>query len=101
MINRQEIAERQETVRKAAAVRWRAHVSEVGETAASIARIGAVAAATPARRAQYLEREARKVQYRAMGIALERMIGPTLDFDDMAPTPAAFEAGKPVARIVE
>ncbi|MCR5868225.1 DNA/RNA non-specific endonuclease [Aquincola sp. J276] len=101
MINRREIAERQETVRKAAAARWRAHVSEVAETTASVARLGAVAAATPARRAQYLEREARKVPYRAMGFALERMIGPTLDFDDLPPTPAALEAGKPVARIVE
>lgn len=101
MINEREMGERQTAVRKAAARRWHAHAQEVARTAAQVAKLGAVAAASLERRSQYLEREFRKAPYRATGFAFERMIGPALDFDDMAPTPAAFEAGKPVARIVE
>lgn len=101
MISQQEMVERQTMIRKAAAARWRAHAPDIAETAANIARLGALSAASPARRSQYLEREARKAFYRAVGFALERMIGPTLDFDDVPPTTAAFEAGRPVARIVE
>lgn len=101
MINRQKVASRQIEVRRAAAERWLEHAGEIAETAANVAKLGAVAAATPVRRAEYLQREVRKATYRSLGIGLERMIGPTLDFDDTPPTTAAFEAGKPVARIVE
>jgi endonuclease G, mitochondrial len=101
MVSRVDIAARKETVRKEAAARWAAHASQVAATAEAVVRVGPVAAATPERRERYLDRESRKATFRAQGLGWERMIGPTLDFDDLPPTTSALEAGKPVARIVE
>jgi endonuclease G len=101
MISRQDMAARKEQIRREAATRWQAHAAQVAATAAAIAKMGTVAAASPERRDRYLEREAAKVALRATGFALERVIGPTVDFDDLPQTASALDAGKPVARIVE
>lgn len=101
MISRQDIAARKEAIRKEAATRWQAHAARVAATADAVARVGAVAAATPERRERYLDRESRKAAFRVQRLGWKRMIGPILDFDDLPPTTSTLEAGKPVARIVE
>jgi len=61
---------------------------------------------TPLRQQQFSERETvlqRAAELRALGklpIGLERKIGPTLDFIELAPSDAARKAGRPVIRIV-
>jgi len=61
---------------------------------------------TPLRQQQFTERETvlqRAAELRALGklpIGLERKIGSTLDFIELAPSDAARKAGRPVVRIV-
>lgn len=61
---------------------------------------------TPLRQKQFAERETvlqRAAELRALGklpIGLERKIGSTLDFIELAPSDAARKAGRPVVRIV-
>jgi endonuclease G len=86
---------------KAAAGRWRIKAPEVARAAARLALGGPAAAASPARTAAYVAREAAKRTLRVEGIGFERRIGDTLDLDDIAPSVEARIAGTPVARIVE
>src|SRR5688572_20371260 len=101
MVSRDVLVERKVAVMKDAAARWRVKAPEVARAAERLAAGGPVAAASPARGAAYRMREAVKRAVRAAGVGLERMIGDTLDLDDVAPTVEAKTAGQPVARIVE
>ena len=101
MFSRLEIAARKEGIRREVASRWLAHVARIAATAEAVAKLGAVAAASDERRELYLRRESRKPADRFRGLGLERMIGPTLDLDDLPPTEDGLDAGTPVGRIVE
>ena len=101
MVDRDVLIERKVAVMKDAAARWRAKAPEVARAAERLAAGGPVAAASPPRRIAYMARQAAKRMFRVTGIGIERMIGDTLDLDDVAPTVEAKTAGEPVARIVE
>lgn len=92
---------RQFAVRQAAARRWKEHAPAITATAARLAQGGPVAAATPERAARFVARETAKRALRFHGLGYERIIGATIDLDEVAPTLAARKAGRPVARIVE
>lgn len=80
---------------------------ELASTAAKLAAGGPLAAASPGQRAKYLERESTKL-FKAIiqptaaviGPFVERRVGETFDWNQIAPTPEARRAGQPVARIV-
>lgn len=80
---------------------------EIAEAAHKLSLGGPLAAASPAVRANYLERETTKLLKAIVqppGFAgppfLERRIGGALEWDQIAPTAQARSAGRPVARIV-
>lgn len=101
MLNRNEVDLRRVDVMKAAAQRWKAKTPEVASTARRLARGGPVAATNPERTASFVARETLKSTLRFRGIGLERIIGPTMDLEDVPPTTEAKKAGRPIARIVE
>ncbi|CAN5669588.1 DNA/RNA non-specific endonuclease [soil metagenome] len=101
MVNRNEVDFRRVEVMKAAARRWKSKTPEVTSTARRLARGGPAAATSPDRMAKFVAREALKSTLRFRGIGFERIIGPTMDLEDVPPTTEAKEAGRPIARIVE
>ncbi|MEK6279185.1 MAG: trypsin-like peptidase domain-containing protein [Acidobacteriota bacterium] len=100
-MNPDEIADRKVEVMKRAAGRWKANAPEVSQTALLLAQGGPQAATNPERTASFIAREALKRTMRFHGVGNERMIGPTLDLDDVPPNEIAKKAGRPIARIVE
>lgn len=98
-MNRNEVSLRKLEVMKAAAERWQANAPEIASTARRLARGGPEAATSPERTARFVAREAVRRALRPPGF--ERIIGDTIDFEDVAPSDSAREAGRPVARIVE
>lgn len=101
MLNRNEVTRRKVDVMRAAAQRWKAKTPEVASTARRLATGGPAAATSPERTASFVARENRKNVLRFRGVGFERMIGPTMDLDDVAPTVEAKHAGRPIVRIVE
>ena len=101
MLNPNEVANRKADVMKSAARRWKAKAPEVESTARLLAAGGPMAATSPARAASFVARESMKSVLRFQGIGFERIVGPTMDLEDVAPNPVARKAGRPVARIVE
>jgi endonuclease G, mitochondrial len=101
MISRNEITDRKYEVMKAAGRRWREKAGERERTAQRLAEGGPTAASSPSRSATFIARESMKAAMRFEGIGRERMIGPTLDLQDLPPNPTARKAGRPVVRIVE
>lgn len=90
----------------AAAQRWKSHRAQREEKSREVAAAGAGAADSPERRLKFAAREAMRALALArrrdgtLPLALERMIGPSLDMVTSAPSVAAQLAGRPVARIV-
>ena len=101
MLSRNEIRYRKYEVMKGAARRWQAKAPEVAITARLLAEGGTAAATTPERNARFFARESLKSALRFEGIGFERIIGPTMDLQDLPPNPTARNAGRPVVRIVE
>lgn len=100
-MNRKEVALRKVEVIQEAAERWKAKAPEVASTALLLARGGPMAATSPERAASFVARETLKRTLRERGLGFERVIGPTIDWEDIPPTVEAKKAGRPVARIVE
>jgi endonuclease G, mitochondrial len=86
---------------KAAGYRWRQRLPEVAATARKLAEGGPAAATNRTRTASFVARETLKRDARFLGLGEERIIGGSVELDDVAPTLAARKAGRPVARIVE
>jgi len=86
---------------RVAGERWRSIAPDVAQAAALLAEGGPRRATGAVRVAQFVARESLKRASRFGGIGLERMIGDTLDLDEMPPNLAARKAGQPIARIVE
>src|SRR5262249_53142937 len=101
VVIRAELAARKSAVMRNAARRYQGSVIHIMATAERVARFGPLGAATPAQRSRFVAREIAKHPGRFEGLGFERMIGPALELEPRAPTAAALEAGKPVARIVE
>lgn len=101
MIKRSDVTARKLAVMKQAAARWQEHAPDVAATAAMLARVGPLAAASPEQRARYVARETAKAAVGLRGWVWERKVGDTLDFDDLPPTASALDAGRPIARLVE
>ena len=96
-----EISDRKYEVMKAAGLRWKEKAAERERTAQRLAEGGPTAASSPTRSATFFARESLKTALRFEGLGFERMIGPTLDLQDLPPNPTARKAGRPVVRIVE
>jgi endonuclease G len=101
MRNPNEARDRKYEVMMSAARRWKEKAPEVANTARRLAEGGVAAATSPARSISFLARESMKSALRFAGLGFERMIGPTMDLDDLPPNPTARKAGRPVVRIVE
>lgn len=86
-----------------AAERWQERQSIRDENERALAQLGGGGADSMARQIAYQARENSRQVARAMKgrlpIALERRIGPSLDWDDDAPSDAARKAGRPVVRL--
>ena len=99
--------DRKRSVMRKAAQRWqeRSRGQEVMDQLASLGGDGA-GLDTPLREKRFAERQTvlrQAVELRALGrlpIALERKIGSTLDFIEIAPSDVARKQGRPVVRIV-
>ena len=98
----------EQTIR--ASRRWHADADQRDAIAEKMKAGGTAAAETTQRVAQHKLREATRltVPMRPLRAAVaaavdlrERTIGPTLDLDDVAPDDTAYQAGLPVARVVE
>jgi endonuclease G len=98
--------DRQRHIMNAAGKRWQknARGSKVLDQLAALG--DSAGLDTPLRQQQFSERETvlqRAAELRALGklpLGLERKIGATLDFIELAPSEAARKAGRPVIRIV-
>jgi endonuclease G len=101
------LKEARRAAERAALARYIERTPERERTKAIIAAEGPGAADSPQRQMRYQTRQAGLAQARAMSragllpAALERKIGPTLDYVAFAPSEAAGKAGRPVARIVD
>lgn len=96
-----DLNKRQFEVRRAAARRWKDNGPAIAATAARLAQGGPMAAASPERAARFVARETAKRTMRFYGRGYERIIGDTIDLDEIAPSLVARRAGRPVVRIVE
>ena len=101
MLSPNEVANRKVDIMKSAARRWKAKAPEAAVTARLLAEGGSAAASSPARAASFAARESRKRAIRFEGVGFERIVGPTMDLEDIPPNPTARQAGQPIARIVE
>src|SRR5215470_8947975 len=101
------IRERLYGMRSAAAKRWAQRTAARGEATRAVEAAGPGAADSKIRNDEYAWRQQqlrRAPVLRARGalpLAIERKIGPTLDFLAAAPDDASARAGRPVARIVD
>jgi len=95
------LGDRKFEVWRAAGERWQAGADDRIDAAGRLARGGPLEASEATRVESFLARESLKGVVRFGGVGLERVIGDTLDLDDMPPTLAARQAGQPVARVVE
>jgi endonuclease G, mitochondrial len=101
------LREVQWAIRRAAVKRWNERAQERQKNLSDIAAGGIGAADSPMRNARFRIREAAFKQareLRSLGrlpFAIERKIGPTLDWTPFAPSDGARAAGRPVARVVE
>jgi endonuclease G len=96
-----DLDQRKLEIRRAAARRWQDSGPAIAATAARLVHGGPMAAASPERAARFVARETAKRAMRLYGRVYERIIGDTIDLDEIAPSPAARSAGRPVVRIVE
>jgi endonuclease G len=100
------VAARRRQVMLAAGLRWQAHSEQRESNEAALSEPGTQPLASPMNQARFDGRQdsfAQAAILRAQGrlpVFIERKIGPTLDFMSGAPSDAARNAGKPVARIV-
>ncbi len=87
-----------------ASLRWLNHSPTRHDIAANLQKGGAALAESPQRLAQNLLRESLRPRAVIPGPILdpllERIIGPTIDFEDFPPSSAGYQAGLPVARMV-
>jgi endonuclease G len=95
------LGDRKLEVWKAAGERWQARADDRIDAAERLARGGPLEASSAPRAEAFRLRESLKRAVRFGGVGLERVIGDTLDLDDMPSTMAARQAGHPVARVVE
>jgi endonuclease G, mitochondrial len=95
------LGDRKFEVWRAAGTRWQEKADDRIDAAERLGRGGPLEASEASRSASFLARESLKGAARFGGVGLERIIGDTLDLDDMPPTLAARQAGQPVARVVE
>lgn len=100
MIRPDDVKERQRNCRLLAGRRWQQHAEQIARAADSIVRRGPMGAASERQLNRYLARERVKAAIGVRRPGFERVID-TQEFDGMAPSQRAFDAGKPVARIVE
>lgn len=96
-----DLSPRKHEAMKAAGYRWRQRAPEIADTARKLAEGGPAAATNRTRIAKFVARETAKYGTRFRGIGEERIIGGSVELDDVPPTLAAKKAGAPVARIVE
>ena len=100
------IREAELEARQAALQRWKERAGQREKNRAELATAGVGAADSPMLQARFSVRQAAFEQARALRaqgqlpIALERKIGPTLDWTPFAPSVGASKAGRPVARLV-
>ena len=100
------LKEAQWAVRRAAIKRWKERSAEREKNLSEIAVGGPGAADSPMRNARFRARETTFAQARELRnlgrlpFAIERKMGPTLDWTPYAPSDGARKAGRPVARVV-
>lgn len=104
---RQDVREAQRVIRRQALERYQERAEKRVEFFAREERYGKGKADSADRQARFKLREEGIAQLRRLAAAgqlpraIERRIGPTLDYTPFAPSEASRKAGKPVARIVE
>ncbi|MEM6585007.1 MAG: DNA/RNA non-specific endonuclease [Pseudomonadota bacterium] len=101
MIKRKDLDARRHQIRLEAGQRWLDALPSVIDATEKLSHSSPLETATPAQRERYVARELRKASRGLADVGLERKIGPTLDFDEVAPSQDAQRAGRPVARIVD
>lgn len=95
-----DIRERQVDVMRAAGMRWRQHTAERQHKQQQLLIGGPAAAESPQRLEAFHQLEGVR-RSRGSSLGLERVIGPSIDFDRVPPNSMAEVAGRPVARIIE
>ena len=84
----------------AAGQRWAERQAQRDQGLRDIVLKGPGSADTPTRQLQWTQRQANRQRSGLPGIGLERIIGPTVDWVAFSPSQKAFNAARPVARIV-
>lgn len=84
----------------AAGKRWGNRKAERDQGLSDIVLKGPGSADTPKRRSEWSLRKANKQRAELSGVGLERIIGPSVDWVAFSPSQKAFNAARPVARVV-